>query len=1225
MKPAIKRTLHYTGVGLLVLVSLLISLVVAILLLLGTETGTRATFSLASKLAPGTLEVEHLDGHLLGELNLRQVRYQQGELELDISDVHLEWRPTQLGKRLLHVESFEFSAMQLKLPPSEETEDSSQEPFQPPDINLPVNIQLEHVALRNIRIHSNGSTQQVDTIELRAQSLGSQQHIEYLKIEAPQGMVTLYGEVDTRGRYPFDLNAEATLDLGDTGELTLVAEANGDLDQVKLTTTTEGIADSELTAELSNYLQAEGLRWQANLHLTQLSLAATDDVINDLDVSIAGEGNLEQLDIEVSGWLDSVTQGRVDLDGLFTYADQRLDIDHFKAEVDSNDGEFNLSGFAQLGEQLEVDIQGEVEFLGFTLSEFSLQAEGDQQGASQLSVSAATGQGEIAIDGSFLWQPDLRWDLAVRVDNLELEGLTDQVTGNLNTHITTQGRYTDTLQVFASIESLSGTLDSSEVSGRGEIEIDGDRIQANDFELQLGDALLQADGRYGPDDLTLSWTLQVPNIESLYSQAQGQLQSSGRLSGDPGAPVLHVEVNGADLAYGDYAIGTVELNLDLNTDFENLPTGSLQVSNVAIAEHQIEQVNLTLQQSSNQPHQVALDVEYDQLTMRTQLQGRWSREQFTWQGELQELELRYPELGRWRLTQPAPLHLSERAVELGQSCILIASRESEICLQAEWQRDSNNTTLQVAAENVPYQMFAPWFPEDFNILGEFSLFADLGLQDDQLQSDVRLSISDSSVQIPTQDLRVDLDGGEVLRIQGGQEQLEVYVQLLSEQLEGGVEAEFDIFDVLTPDREFEGYVGIDVQRLTLISAVVPEVQNISGNLNGRLDFSGTINDLNVGGGLELRDGHAEIPATGLDLRNLNMSVEAPSAAQEPFQFTGSVDAGEGQVSIEGSYNLQQQRAQVSVQGDAFPALNTRDLKVTIAPQLEIEYTPELIRLRGSVDVPSARITPPDFETVDSISSDTVFIGRDGTEYDMDATAVPLDMDLTVRLGDDVQVSAYGFEGRLTGQLRIIEQPGQETSAVGNIDVATGEYEIYGQNLNIERGRLIFTGGPVANPGLDLRVERRIEMDSVTAGARVGGTLQNPTFNLFSSPNMQDSAILSYLLFGRGPGQSDTGEANMLARATLALGMSGGNRLGERLTNTLGVDEISLDAGDTFESTSLYIGKQISSRLYIKYGVGLVEPVSTFFIMYRLTDNLNFESHTGNERSGADFFYSIERN
>ena len=90
-------------------------------------------------------------------------------------------------------------------------------------------------------------------------------------------------------------------------------------------------------------------------------------------------------------------------------------------------------------------------------------------------------------------------------------------------------------------------------------------------------------------------------------------------------------------------------------------------------------------------------------------------------------------------------------------------------------------------------------------------------------------------------------------------------------------------------------------------------------------------------------------------------------------------------------------------------------------------------------------------------------------------------------------------------------------------------------------------------------------------------------------------------------------------------MQGGNFIGEQIGQAIGVDEIVLDStGENLDNAALYIGKHLSSRLYVKYGIGLIEPVNTLFIRYRLTDSIHFESQTGGDRSGADIFYSIER-
>lgn len=1204
-----------------------------VLFLLGTEPGTRTTFHLLTKVTPGELAIEHHEGHLLGRLELARVRYHNPTLSLEVEDVVIDWTPRRIWQRVVSINAVEATSVHVKLDDGgAKQETPNAEPFSPTDIFLPVEIRLQRLDVSQISIEQGDFTQRIDRIQAEIYSAGDQHRIEHLSIEVPQGQLNASGHLETSARYPLALEVGASISLQqELPALELEAMINGDLDQLSVKAATQGLVTSDVQASLADYLVPESLNWTARVGLSDTQHPAIAASLSGFELNLSSQGTLEQLSLDVAGWIESRDYGQVDINIDLDYADQRVDIAEFSAIAQEQRGEFTISGFAQHGEQLLVDIVGEGSLLGFTFSEFKIAAEGNEQGASELVVGLSTGSSEFSVQGEFYWQPELRWDLAVEFSQSDLSELNSAITGRLDGQIASQGSLSfgdqSELDVSVQIQDLQGSFEGEDVEGKGNLRVQraGDKLEAEaeSFVLTFGRTHLEANGQYIEDNVDLRWSIKAPSLEELYQPLKGDIESSGHIQGSLDAPTGELNLVGSGLAYADFSVKHARVNLTLDGSLETLPTGRIELESFALGEQEIARIALDLDDNDTR-HQTSLQVLYEELEAHIQLNGQWSKADMQWQGELSTLELRYPELGRWRLTQPAPLVLSPNHVQLEQSCLLIASRESEVCLAALWDKADELFELNVETDNLPYQLFSPFMPEDISMLGEFSLNADVTMHASQLNTDIRLHITDSSLRVPAQDLQIDIDGGEILSLQGDHNALQAKLRVLSDQLEGGIESEATISNVLDGNPQITGFVGVDVRRLTLISLLIPDVQNVAGHLNGRIDVDGTIDDLNVSGGLALQDGRAELPATGLDLRDLRVIIEAPNRASEPFTLSGSVAAGEGQIAIAGEYFLQQQLARLTIEGDAFPALNTRDLQVTIAPQLEIEYTPELLKLRGAVDVPRARVTPPDFETVDSISSDTVFVGRDGQEYDIDTNRLPIDMDLTVRLGDDVEVSAYGFEGRLTGRLRIIEQVGQETTAVGNIDVATGEYELYGQSLNIERGRLIFTGGPVANPGLDLRVERRIELDSVTVGARVGGTLQNPTFNLFSSPTMQDSAILSYLLFGRGPGQSDSGEANMLARATLALGMSGGNRLGERLTSTLGVDEISLDAGDTFESTALYIGKQISSRLYIRYGVGLVEPVSTFFIMYRLTENLNFESHTGNERSGADFFYSLER-
>lgn len=143
-----------------------------------------------------------------------------------------------------------------------------------------------------------------------------------------------------------------------------------------------------------------------------------------------------------------------------------------------------------------------------------------------------------------------------------------------------------------------------------------------------------------------------------------------------------------------------------------------------------------------------------------------------------------------------------------------------------------------------------------------------------------------------------------------------------------------------------------------------------------------------------------------------------------------------------------------------------------------------------------------------------------------------------------------------------------------------------------------------------------------AGAQVRGTLKRPKLTFFSSPNMSDPDVLAYLVLGRAPGGSGT-ETAMLFKAASALGSGQSGGLSKSLTDAFGLD--SAELGSTSQGgTSFMLGKYLTPRLYVGYGIGLLNALNTFFLKYRFTEHLMLESATNSSGTGGDFIYTIER-
>ena len=82
-------------------------------------------------------------------------------------------------------------------------------------------------------------------------------------------------------------------------------------------------------------------------------------------------------------------------------------------------------------------------------------------------------------------------------------------------------------------------------------------------------------------------------------------------------------------------------------------------------------------------------------------------------------------------------------------------------------------------------------------------------------------------------------------------------------------------------------------------------------------------------------------------------------------------------------------------------------------------------------------------------------------------------------------------------------------------------------LDIERGNVVFAGGPVERPSLDILALRKI--GEVKAGVTVTGTPDQPVVKLYSEPLMPDTDILSYMVLGRPLG-ADSGQSDLLLTA-----------------------------------------------------------------------------------------------
>jgi len=161
---------------------------------------------------------------------------------------------------------------------------------------------------------------------------------------------------------------------------------------------------------------------------------------------------------------------------------------------------------------------------------------------------------------------------------------------------------------------------------------------------------------------------------------------------------------------------------------------------------------------------------------------------------------------------------------------------------------------------------------------------------------------------------------------------------------------------------------------------------------------------------------------------------------------------------------------------------------------------------------------------------------------------------------------------------------------------------------------------LADPAVDIRAIK--EFPDVRAGVNVRGSLRAPRLTFFSEPSIPQSQIVSLLLAG-GSLQSvqDQNRAGSPGARQEVAGQAAA-LLASQLGNKIGIEDITVESTLKNE-TSLVLGKYLSPRLYVSYGLSLTESVYTIKMRYTIDDHWTIKTEAGQEYAG-DLDFTIEK-
>jgi translocation and assembly module TamB len=391
-----------------------------------------------------------------------------------------------------------------------------------------------------------------------------------------------------------------------------------------------------------------------------------------------------------------------------------------------------------------------------------------------------------------------------------------------------------------------------------------------------------------------------------------------------------------------------------------------------------------------------------------------------------------------------------------------------------------------------------------------------------------------------------------------------------------------------------------------------------------LSIAGTVDAPTVDGRAALSGGRVSVPEWGLVVDGIEAT--ATSSDGRALEFDARGKAGDGELVLTGTTALEPERGwptKLELNGEGVQAVQRPDAQIFVSPDLDIDVALPDVRVTGTVLVPRAaiEITSLPAQAI-APSPDAVVHGEAAAEGERPLT---ITASIELALGDDVRYSGLNLDTKVSGRLRLDAEAGRSSRASGTLTLA-GSYDAYGQNLDLERGQLLFTG-PLDNPGLDVRAVRTIAATAAggvetRVGVELAGTVQAPRTRIFSEPAMSEADALSYLLLGRPVNGTGLDETATLQTAALSMGLRQALPVVQRIGQTLGLDEFSVESTET-DAGALMAGKYLSPKVYIRYSYGLFNRIGGLLLRFRVNERLSIETRSGDQKS-MDLLYTVEK-
>ncbi|MEC5320793.1 translocation/assembly module TamB domain-containing protein [Brenneria populi subsp. brevivirga] len=830
-------------------------------------------------------------------------------------------------------------------------------------------------------------------------------------------------------------------------------------------------------------------------------------------------------------------------------------------------------------------------------------------------------QGNADLSGVVDWSQAVSWRSELLLSGINTAKQWPDWPAKIDGKIATRGSlYGGSWQLQVPELRLDGNVKQNKLSAKGELRGNAaGQWQIPGLNLALGSNQLKVKGELN-DKWQLDADINAPSLNGTLPGLAGRVLGTLKLRGNLREPQILADLTASGLRWQEITISRIKVDGDVRS--EQQIQGKLALRLEQLHQEGLDIGLLTLEAGGNEKqHQLRLNMTGEPVSGQLALSGSFDRQTQRWRATLSNTRFDTP-VGEWRLMQALALDYQniQQKITIGTHCW--RNPNAELCVPKAIEAGASGQA-SIRLNRFDLAMLKPFLGEETALAGTFTGGADVSWQPGPGLPQAKVTLAGNGVNIRQQVQGKTLPVAfETLTLNAGIDRGRVQLGwLIAIRDNGRFTGNIQITDP-QGRRNLGGNVAINGISLALLTPILQSGEKATGTLNADLRLAGNAASPQVFGQMTLEQFDLDGNWMPIDLTNgrLAMNFNGMSSTMQGFLKTTN-----GQLNLSGNANWEKPdawRARIAAKGEKIRVTVPPMARLDVSPDIEFDASPQLFALNGSVSIPWARIVVNELpESAVAVSSDEVMLDEQRRPLGNASASIPINSNLTIRIGNDVRLDAYGLKASLQGDLKMTQDE-RGLGINGQVNIPSGRFKAYGQDLIVQKGQILFSGPP-DQPVLNIEAVRNPEntADDVTAGVRVTGMASAPKLEVFSDPAMSQQEALSYLLRGEGLDSSGA-DSSAMTSMLIGLGVAQSGQVVGKIGEAFGVSNLALDTQGVGDDSQVVVSGYVLPGLQVKYGVGIFDSLATLTLRYRLMPKLYLEAVSGIDQA-LDVLYQFE--